>query len=483
MSAASDLLPQSPPGNSRPYSMSVRFMLRDRRAVILAVSVLIASIAFTDWLLVPDLSLGFLYFPAILFGAHFLEKREIAVFAVICAILNEQFSPAPWSGDVAARFLITLIGYLGVGLLVFEMDRHRQLARTHASLMAQETRRREAVEQQLRSLVEGSPAAIFTLDAEGAVLLANEAAHQLLGFESQTLPGQSIDEYLPVLATLRQTSRVRHPVRTMIECTGSRRNGETFLAHVWVASFGPPAAAGLTAVVFDSSQQLRDREEEGLQTLANSTRVIMGAFWHETRNLCTAMRVTVSSMKRLPGLADIEEVEALNSLVAGLENLASGELRPESEAEFECASLRLVLDHLRIVIESWFQESGIRVAWQIADNVPVVRADHHGILQVFLNLARNARQVLENSERKEIAIRASVEEGRILVRFHNSGPPVADPVRLFEPFQPEATGRGIGLYVSRAIVRSFGGDLRYEPVNEGVCFTVILERPGPWYML
>jgi C4-dicarboxylate-specific signal transduction histidine kinase len=187
-------------------------------------------------------------------------------------------------------------------------------------------------------------------------------------------------------------------------------------------------------------------------------------------------------MKRLPGLADTEEVEALNSLVAGLEKLASSELRPESEQEFECASLRAVLDHLRIVIDPWFQESGISVAWRIADDVPMVRADHHGVLQVFLNLVRNARRVLENCERRAISISASVEEGRVMVRFHNSGPPIADAVQLFEPFHSEATGRGIGLYVSRAILRSFGGDLRLEPVPDGVCFTVVLEKGGLWYM-
>ena len=475
-----DPLSQRPRGKSlsRPLLLSVQLALGDRRVALLAVSLLVASIAFTDWLLIPNVALGFLYFFALVLGAHLLERREIAVFAVICAILNEEFAPGPGGGDAVPRIAITLIAYLGVGLLVFEMDRYQKSVHAHAGIVAGEIQRREHAEQQLGSLVEGSPAAILTLDREGTVILANDAAHELLGFESQTLPGQTVDEYLPVLATLRHTSRVRHLIRTMIECTGSRRNGETFLAHIWVSSFGPPAATGLTAVVFDSSQQLRDREEEGLHTLATSTRVIMGAFWHETRNLCTAMRVTASSMKRIPGLTDTEELEALNSLVAGLEKLASAELSPESERGFECASLRAVLDHLRIVIEPGFQESGIRTVWQIADNVPVVRADHHGVLQVFLNLTRNARRVLETSERKEVAIHASVEKGSILVRFYNSGPPVPDPGHLFEPFRPEATGLGIGLYVSRAIVRSFGGDLRYEPVSHGVCFTVVLERGG-----
>ena len=497
MSAAlSDPLPSTSSGKRRfwNFSVPVRPLLTEPQDTIVAVALLITTIAITDWLLVPELNLGLLYCFAILLGANFLDRPQIAAFALICTILNELFSPAPWTGG-AVRVMITLIAYVGVGLAVYEKNRLKlppptiglmaqevALRQEEIALRQEEIARREAVEQQLRSLVEGSPAAIFTIDPDGIILMANEAAHQLLGFENQNLPGRSIDEFLPVLAALRQTSRVRHVVRTMIECTGSRRNRQAFLAHVWVSSFGPPSATGLTAVVFDSSQQFRDREEEGLQALANNSRIIMGAFWHETRNLCTAMRVTANSMKRIPAVAESEEIFALNSLIAGLEKLASGELRPESEREFECASLRSVLDQLRIVIEPWFQESGIAVVWQFADQLLMIRADHHGILQVFLNIARNAHRVLENSERKEFSISASVEEGHILVRFRNSGPPVPDPVRIFAPFHPESSGRGIGLYVSRAIVRSFGGDLRYEALEDSVCFTVLLERGGLWYM-
>ena len=475
-------LPQAPAGNRWFRTHASLVFLADRRKVILAASFLIGSIAYASLSLLPPLSIALFYFLAILLSAPFLERQEIVAFALICAVLSEQTNPEPWSGGFAERLFFILIAYVGVGLLMMERERAWRLAQPATGLMAQEIarreeeiERREAVEQQLRGLVDGSPAASFTLDPQGIVLHANEAAHQLLGFDGLTLTGRSIDEYLPVLATLRQTTKVRHLVRTMIECTGRRRNAEAFLAHVWVSSFGPPSATGLTAVVFDSSQQLRENEEQGLRSLATGTRIIMGAFWHETRNLCTAMLLTAGSMKRIPGLAESEELGTLYSLIGGLEKLASAELHPESDREFETASLRAVLDHLRIVVEPWFQESGIDVTWQIAEEMLFVRGDHHGILQVFLNLARNARRALENAGRKRIAISASMEDGRILVRFWNSGPPVSDPAQLFAPFRPESAGRGIGLYVSRAIVRSCGGDLRHDAVDEGVCFTVVLE--------
>jgi two-component system, LuxR family, sensor kinase FixL len=77
-----------------------------------------------------------------------------------------------------------------------------------------------------------------------------------------------------------------------------------------------------------------------------------------------------------------------------------------------------------------------------------------GSCKVFLNLARNATQALQNSARKELRILAQNDGRCVNVRFHNSGPPIADPESSFKPFQPGAFGGGLGLYVSRAIIRS-----------------------------
>jgi signal transduction histidine kinase len=45
---------------------------------------------------------------------------------------------------------------------------------------------------------------------------------------------------------------------------------------------------------------------------------------------------------------------------------------------------------------------------------------------------------------------------------------------LFQAFQQAAEGAGLGLYLSRALVRSFAGELRHEPRAYGCCFAVEL---------
>jgi C4-dicarboxylate-specific signal transduction histidine kinase len=145
-----------------------------------------------------------------------------------------------------------------------------------------------------------------------------------------------------------------------------------------------------------------------------------------------------------------------------------------SSREAVVADLGTVLDETRILIDPALREAGIAATWEVCPSLPLVRADHHALLQAFINLARNSLRALENSPRKEMRIVASLERDLVMVRFHDSGPGVAHPDELFRPFQPGAQSVGLGLYITRAILRSHGGSLRYESPAEGSCFAVEL---------
>jgi two-component system sensor kinase FixL len=149
-------------------------------------------------------------------------------------------------------------------------------------------------------------------------------------------------------------------------------------------------------------------------------------------------------------------------------------LRMASNREAVVADLGTVLDETRILIEPALREAGIASLWEISDGLSLVRADHHALLQAFLNLARNSLRALEDSPRKEMRIAASLERDLVVVRFHDTGPGVAHPEELFQPFQRGAQSLGLGLYITRAILRSHGGGLRYEAPETGSCFAVEL---------
>jgi C4-dicarboxylate-specific signal transduction histidine kinase len=137
--------------------------------------------------------------------------------------------------------------------------------------------------------------------------------------------------------------------------------------------------------------------------------------------------------------------------------------------------LQSVLDNLRIVIEPAWRESDGAVYWELPQNMPAVLADPSGLLQALLNLVRNSHRAVQQSTLRELRISVSVHDQKACVRVEDSGPGILAPECLFQPFQPGAEGTGLGLYVSRAVVRSYGGELRFEPSPRGSRFLIELQ--------
>ena len=107
-----------------------------------------------------------------------------------------------------------------------------------------------------------------------------------------------------------------------------------------------------------------------------------------------------------------------------------------------------------------------------------MQADRHSLLQVLLNLMKNSQRALESVDRKAIEIEASAAPDRVTIRFTDSGPGIPPGQKIFQPLQKGADATGLGLYLSRAFMRSFRGDLRHDPQRAGCSFILEL-APEP----
>src|SRR5258708_39792678 len=114
------------------------------------------------------------------------------------------------------------------------------------------------------------------------------------------------------------------------------------------------------------------------------------------------------------------------------------------------------------------------MVWGGGEKLPPVTVERYGRMAVFLNLVKNSERALESSDPKRLTISALMENENVVIRFEDTGHGVAVPEKLFQPFQTSATATGLGLYVSRAILRTFRGDLHYEPRDRGASFVVVL---------
>jgi two-component system, LuxR family, sensor kinase FixL len=459
-----------------------------RLAVSLVATVTIVTIAYADWV-EPNTSVGYLYLIPILLCSAGLNRYEILLMALVCGWLREAcdplqgalgdrsafvLNPTRWVAGSYPRLIVAASGFATTGFFVGELNRRRRLLSAHLEERGEQMKLRRETELQVRTLIETSPLAILTLNHSGRVALANESARQLLGFDTDPLQGEDVTPFLPILSRMLQSHHSGGNIRTNVECRGQRRNGDVFLAHVWLSTYRTSEGPALAAVVWDASENLRDREGAGLDSMMATSRVLIGAMSHEIRNLASAASSAYTALAEQETAAQQEHYQALGSLIHGLEKIASTGLRMASSREAVVADLGTVLDETRIVIDPALREAGVASMWEVSTGLPLVRADHHALLQAFINLARNSLQALENSPCKEMRIVASLERDLVVVRFRDTGPGVAHPEELFQPFQPGAHSMGLGLYITRAILRSHGGGLRYEPQETGSCFAVEL---------
>ncbi len=263
-----------------------------------------------------------------------------------------------------------------------------------------------------------------------------------------------------------------------MQCRGRREDGEVFFADVWFATYWTSAGSRLAAMVIDTSEDLRTREESNLHQVLAASRILVGAVSHEIRNLCGAIAMVQTNLARDGTWAQNRDFEALHTLVGALESIAKMNLR-ESANHPAGVGIEDLLDELRIVIEPSLRDQGIELKWAVEPKLPMVWADRNSLLQVFLNLTKNAERAMLNQRRRELAISAKSDDQRVIVLFRDTGCGVADPERLFRPFQEGSHETGLGLYLSRAFVRSFKGDLRYTPVESGAAFVVELSPATP----
>jgi signal transduction histidine kinase len=88
---------------------------------------------------------------------------------------------------------------------------------------------------------------------------------------------------------------------------------------------------------------------------------------------------------------------------------------------------------------------------------------------------KNSRRALESATEKRIKISTVHDERSVIIRFEDSGPGISDPQTLFRAFQRDAEATGLGLYVSRALMKTFGGDFSFERAEHGCTFAVTLQ--------
>jgi CheY-like chemotaxis protein len=144
-----------------------------------------------------------------------------------------------------------------------------------------------------------------------------------------------------------------------------------------------------------------------------------------------------------------------------------------------------LLDGVRGISCVRAEAKGLEVAFEVEGALPpAVLGDEGKLRQVLLNLMSNA---VKFTDRGRVTLRARWDDGRAYFDVEDTGQGIseAEVGKLFEEFSQTESGRssqegtGLGLVISRQIVRLMGGDVRVRSrVGEGTTFSVDVDLPA-----
>jgi K+-sensing histidine kinase KdpD len=132
------------------------------------------------------------------------------------------------------------------------------------------------------------------------------------------------------------------------------------------------------------------------------------------------------------------------------------------------------------------QELGVKLEASLAQDLPSVQADAEGIHRALLNIAGNALDAVEGRPEPKVTVGTRTgDEGwvRIIVLDNGVGIPPEQLADIFRPFVSTkgSRGTGLGLPVSRKILREHGGDIIVQSQPQvGSKFTLKLPIKSPF---
>ncbi len=165
----------------------------------------------------------------------------------------------------------------------------------------------------------------------------------------------------------------------------------------------------------------------------------------------------------------------MGRIIQNLRAFARNEAEPVTRVD-----LVQVIENAVDLVQPRLKADAIELDWSPPETPVFARGGDVRLTQVFVNLITNSADAMASQAGRKL-IRVAIDQGPILaVTVRDTGPGIADPEKVFEPFYTTKEvgsdeGMGLGLSISYGLVQSFGGNIRARNAASGAVFTVELE--------
>ena len=338
--------------------------------------------------------------------------------------------------------------------------------------------RKEVIENEhfLSLILESVSTGIIIIDDKGIVQKVNQPALEMLGLSVFSHVNQlhTVNESYP-----EQFHRLKAGDSMQLSLTTEREELQISL-HVSQIRMKRGMMRILTLNNIGNELEMKEMES-WIRLIRVMTHEIMNSIAPIT-SLSETMRFLYQNENDMQELRQntLEAFETINSTASGLLSFVESyrKFTAVPKPKKSTFDLKTRVEKVIKLHEQVFLEKGITWTIQIPDSLTVC-ADESLITQVLINLIKNAIEAVEPHAGEKIMISAqALESGKIGIEIADTGRPIPPDVlsHIFVPFfTTKSSGSGIGLSLSRYIMRLHGGKLQHATSKEGLTiFTLVI---------
>ncbi len=334
------------------------------------------------------------------------------------------------------------------------------------------------------------PSAVLLTDSDFRIVHANSAAENLFELSQRSLKNRSIAGLLGNEALDRMLVEVvvqewSHRTLEMEVLTPGR--DPILVACVVTPAHQPPVRLLLELQVID--QRLRAAREERIAEQAEANRELIRNLAHEIKNPLGGIRGAAQLLEHeLPDASLKEYTQVIVKESDRLQALMDRMLTPHRPPRIASVNIHEVLERVRSLLAAEFPGQ-IRLIRDYDTSLPDLRGDIEQLIQVVLNVARNAAQALIEADTPHPEIRLKTRAARqvtlhkeryrlaLELRVIDNGPGIPDEIRE-RIFYPLVSGReggsGLGLTLAQSFVQQHRGAIECDSRPGLTVFKILL---------
>lgn len=348
----------------------------------------------------------------------------------------------------------------------------------------------------LQAIIDSIPNPLIILDESNRICLVNGTSEDFFETSKSVLLRHSFADLMPfsspALAAVQQVRELGGAVNEYAITVGTPRMGGERVVDLQTAGIIDDPRF-IMVILLRRSMAHQFNMQLSHQGAARSVSGMASMLAHEIKNPLSGIRGAAQLLE--PNLAEedrslarliCDETDRIRDLVDQMEVFSD-----ERPLERQSINIHVVLDRVKQLVKAG-SNSDITFIEDYDPSLPAVHGNHDQLVQVFLNLARNAVDAVQlRDDTREIMFTTAFKPGmklmvagsaekislplEVCIQDNGQGVPNELLPHIFEPFvTSKPQGRGLGLALVAKIVRDHGGVVECKPREQGTTFRVLL---------